>query len=67
MMREIPTAISAKYQLAMNMMDTQQIAPRIDRDLQVIGVSFLYLYQLQLLPMIEFEAWPPVGCLEQGK
>ena len=42
MMREIPTAISAKYQLAMNMMDTQQIAPRIDRDLQVIGVSFFF-------------------------
>ena len=33
-MREIPTAIRAKYQLAMNMMETQQMAPRIDRDLQ---------------------------------
>ena len=34
MMREIPTAIRAKYQLAMNMMETQQIAPRIERDLK---------------------------------
>ena len=33
-MREIPTAIRAKYQLAMNMMETQQMAPRIERDLK---------------------------------
>ena len=33
MTREIPTAISAKYQLAMNMMEMQRTAPRIDNDL----------------------------------
>ena len=40
MMREIPTAIRAKYQLAMNMMETQQMAPRIERDLWNTGVRF---------------------------
>ena len=52
MMREIPTAMRAKYQLAMNMMETQQIAPRIDRDLQLF--IFLLLYkraEATVLPM----------------
>ena len=43
MMREIPTAIRAKYQLAMNMMETQQMAPRIERDLGKTGLRVFAL------------------------
>jgi len=35
MINDIPTAIKAKYQLAMNIIEIHKTAPRIDNDLEI--------------------------------